>query len=48
MTKLCYKCGQPCKKGLPPMSAMGERMYGRGLDPDVCDNVRCEAFGDDQ
>lgn len=40
----CYKCGQEMEKDLPPLSAMGERMYGRGLEDEKCMNPRCEMF----
>lgn len=44
MTK-CVKCGQEMEKELPPLSAMGERMWNRGLEVEVCRNPRCEWYG---
>lgn len=41
----CSACGQEMRKKLPPLSNMGYRMYGRGLDDYECDNPRCKRFG---
>ena len=45
MTETCSECGSELKEGLPPLSAMGERMWGRGLEKYYCDNPRCSRFG---
>jgi len=45
MVEICPECGNEMKEELPPMSAMGERMWGRGLEEYYCDNPRCSRFG---
>lgn len=40
----CPSCGQEMESEAP-FSAMGERMYGRGVDDYVCMNPRCRKFG---
>lgn len=44
-TEKCYECGCEMKSNRSPYSAMGEPMFGRGLDGYYCDNPRCSRFG---
>lgn len=41
---VCPGCGQEMDAE-PPLSAMGERMHGRGVDDQICMNPRCRRFG---
>lgn len=45
MADTCPECGSEMKNGGPHLSAMGEPMYGRGLDEYYCDNPICPRFG---
>jgi len=40
----CPLCGHECEPEVP-YSAMGEPMYGRGVEDYICVNPRCERFG---
>jgi transcription elongation factor Elf1 len=40
----CSECGSEMEAEAP-LSAMGVRMYGRGVDDYVCQNPRCSRFG---
>ena len=43
--EICPICGSEMKECNPPRSAMGEFMYGRGLEEYECTNERCSRFG---
>ena len=45
MADTCPGCGSEMKNRGPPMSAMGEMMWGRELEEYYCDNPRCSRFG---
>lgn len=47
MSEKCPYCGQEMEAEAP-LSAMGERMYGRGVDTYTCTNPRCPRFGHKQ
>lgn len=40
----CPHCGQE-RESKAPFSKMGEPVYGRGVDEEVCMNPRCSHFG---
>jgi len=40
----CPICGQE-RESEAPFSKMGEPMYGRGVDEEICMNPRCPHFG---
>ena len=40
----CPECGEEMESEAP-MSKMGERMSGRGVDDNTCMNPRCKYFG---
>jgi len=44
MTEECPVCGGQMEEEAP-MSAMGEPMYGRGVEICKCTNPRCSRFG---
>lgn len=45
MVDVCPVCGEELEEDLPPLSAMGERMWGRGLEDKYCPNPKCPRFG---
>lgn len=40
----CSSCGSEME-AVPPLSAMGYPMHGRGVDAHICWNPRCNKFG---
>lgn len=43
MSEKCPVCGDEMEEQVPNF-AMGEKMYGRGVETYVCTNPRCERF----